>query len=54
MAIQAKVADPGDQTGVRLCQEDGVEFTIEGPRLSHSVVRPSEELEGYNGQEFDF
>jgi hypothetical protein len=54
MDIKAKVADSVDQTGFLLFHEDVVQFTIEGPIQSHSVVRPSQVREGYNGQEFDF
>jgi hypothetical protein len=54
MDIKAKVADTVDQTGFLLFHEDVVQFTIEGPLQSHSVVRPSRAREGYNGQEFDF
>jgi hypothetical protein len=54
MDIKAKVADTIDQTGFLLFHEDVVQFTIEGQLHSHSVVRPSQVREGYNGQEFDF
>jgi len=54
MDIKAKVADTVDQTGFLLFHEDVVQFTIEGPLQSHSVVRPSQVREGYNGEEFDF
>ena len=54
MDIKAKVEDTVDQTGFLLFHEDVVQFTIEGPLQSHSVVRPSQMREGYNGQEFDF
>jgi hypothetical protein len=54
MDVKAKVADTVDQTGFLLFHEDVVQFTIEGPLQSHSVVRPSRVREGYNGQEFDF
>jgi hypothetical protein len=54
MDIKAKVADTVDQTGFLLFHEDVVQFTLEGPLQSHSVVRPSQAREGYNGQEFDF
>jgi hypothetical protein len=54
MDVKAKVADTADQSGFLLFHEDVVQFTIEGPLQSHSVVRPSRAREGYNGQEFDF
>ncbi len=54
MDVKAKVADTIDQTGFLLFHEDVVQFTIEGPLQSHSVVRPSRVREGFNGQEFDF
>jgi hypothetical protein len=54
MDIKGKVEDTVDQTGFLLFHEDVVQFTIEGPLQSHSVVRPSQMREGYNGQEFDF
>jgi len=54
MDIKAKVADTVDQTGFLLFHEDVVQFTFEGPLQSHSVVRPSQVREGYNGEEFDF
>jgi hypothetical protein len=54
MDIKAKVADTVDQTGFLLFHEDVVQFTIEGALTSHSVVRPSQAREGYNGQQFDF
>ena len=54
MDIKAKVADTVDQSGFLLFHEDVVQFTFEGPLQSHSVVRPSQVREGYNGQEFDF
>ena len=54
MDLKAKVADMVDQTGFLLFHEDVVQFTIEGPLQSHSVVRPSRAREGFNGQEFDF
>jgi hypothetical protein len=53
MDIKAKVADTVDQTGFLLFHEDVVQFTLEGPLQSHSVIRPSRAREGYNGQEFD-
>jgi hypothetical protein len=54
MDIKAKVADTEDQSGFLLFHEDVVQFTIEGPLQSHSVIRPSRAREGYNGREFDF
>jgi hypothetical protein len=54
MDLKAKVADTEDQSGFLLFHEDVVQFTIEGPIQSHSVVRPSRVREGYNGEEFDF
>ncbi|MFC2144169.1 DUF5916 domain-containing protein [Acidobacteriota bacterium] len=54
MDIKAKVADTVDQTGFLLFHEDVVQFTIEGPLHTHSVVRPSQMREGYNGEVFDF
>jgi hypothetical protein len=52
--LKAKVADTVDQSGFLLFHEDVVQFTIEGPLSSHSVVRPSQVREGYNGEQFDF
>jgi len=54
MDIKAKVADTVDQTGFLLFHEDVVQFTVEGPLQSRSVVRPSRVREGYNGQQFEF
>jgi len=54
MDLKAKIADTEDQTGFLLFHEDVVQFTIEGPLQSHSVVRPSRVREGFNGEEFDF
>jgi hypothetical protein len=54
MDLKTKVAHTEDQSGFLLFHEDVVQFTIEGPLQSHSVVRPSRAREGYNGQEFDF
>jgi hypothetical protein len=54
MDIKAKVADTVDQTGFLLFHEDVVQFTLEGPLQSHSVIRPSRAREGYSGQEFEF
>jgi len=54
MDIKAKVADTVDQTGFLLFHEDVVQLTVEGPLQSHSVVRPSRNREGYNGQVYDF
>jgi len=52
--IKSKIAHVVDQTGFLLFHEDVVQFTIEGPLQSHSVIRPSRVREGYNGQIFDF
>ncbi len=52
--IKSKIAHVVDQTGFLLFHEDVVQFTIEGPLQSHSVIRPSRVQEGYNGQQFDF
>ncbi len=52
--IKAKVADTVDQRGFLLFHEDVVQFTVEGPLQSHSVIRPSVVREGYNGEQFDF
>ncbi len=54
MDLKAKVAHTVDQSGGLLFHEDVIQFTIEGPMQSHSVVRPSRVREGYNGEEFDF
>jgi hypothetical protein len=54
MDLKAKVADTVDQTGFLLFHEDVVQFTVEGPLQSHSVVRPSRVREGYDGQEYEF
>jgi hypothetical protein len=54
MDLKAKIADTVDQSGFLLFHEDVVQFTIEGPLQSHSVVRPSRNREGYNGQVHDF
>jgi hypothetical protein len=54
MDLKAKVADRVDQSGFLLFHEDVVQFTLEGPLQSHSVIRPSRAREGYNGQEFEF
>ncbi len=54
MNLKAKVADTIDHDGSLLFHEDVVQFTIEGPLQSHSVIRPSRAREGYNGEEFDF
>jgi hypothetical protein len=54
MDIKAKVADTVDQTGFLLFHEDVVQFTLEGPLQSHSVIRPSRAREGYNGEVYDF
>jgi hypothetical protein len=54
MDLKAKVADTVDQSGFLLFHEDVVQFTIEGPLSSHSVVRPSQVREGFNGEQFDF
>jgi hypothetical protein len=53
MDIKAKVEDTVDQTGFLLFHEDVVQFTIEGPYQSHSVIRPSRAREGFGGKEFD-
>ncbi|MEJ2582325.1 MAG: DUF5916 domain-containing protein, partial [Acidobacteriota bacterium] len=53
MDIKAKVEDTVGQTGFLLFHEDVVQFTVEGPYQSHSVIRPSRAREGFNGQEFD-
>jgi hypothetical protein len=52
--LKAKVADTVDQSGFLLFHEDVVQLTVEGPLQSHSVVRPSRNREGYNGQVYDF
>ena len=52
--LKAKVADTKDQSGFLLFHEDVVQFTVEGPMQSHSVVRPSRAREGFNGELFDF
>ena len=52
--LKSKIAHVVDQTGFLLFHEDVVQFTIEGPLQSHSVIRPSRVREGYNGQIFDF
>jgi hypothetical protein len=54
MDLKAKVADTVDQSGFLLFHEEVVQFTIEGPLSSHSVVRPSQVREGFNGEQFDF
>lgn len=54
MDLKAKVANTVDQTGFLLYHEDVVQFTLDGPLQSHSVIRPSRAREGYNGQEFEF
>jgi hypothetical protein len=54
MDLKAKVADTVDQRGGLLFHEDVVQFTIEGPLQSHSIVRPSLAREGFGGREFDF
>ena len=54
LQLLTKVADTVDQSGFLLFHEDVVQFTVEGPLQSHSVIRPSNTREGYNGQEFDF
>ena len=52
--LKTKVAQTEDQDGFLLFHEDVVQFTVEGPLQSHSVLRPSRAREGYNGQEFAF
>jgi len=52
--IKSKIAHVVDQSGFLLFHEDVVQFTMEGPLQSHSVIRPSRVREGYNGQTFDF
>ncbi|MBD3871894.1 MAG: carbohydrate binding family 9 domain-containing protein [Acidobacteria bacterium] len=52
--LKTKVADTKDQSGFLLFHEDVVQFTVEGPMQSHSVVRPSRAREGFNGEQFDF
>jgi Domain of unknown function (DUF5916) len=52
--LKSKIAHVVDQTGFLLFHEDVVQFTVEGPLQSHSVIRPSRVREGYNGQLFDF
>ena len=52
--LKSKIAHVVDQTGFLLFHEDVVQFTVEGPLQSHSVIRPSRVREGYNGQIFDF
>jgi hypothetical protein len=54
MDIKAKIADTVDQTGFLLFHEDVVQFTVEGPIQSHSVIRPSRVREGFDGQQYDF
>jgi hypothetical protein len=43
-----------DQDGFPLFHEDVIQFTLEGPLQSHSVIRPSRVREGFNGEVFDF
>ena len=43
MDIKAKVADTIDKSGFLLFHEDVVQWTVEGPIQSHSVIRPSRE-----------
>jgi hypothetical protein len=52
--LKSKIAHVVDQTGFLLFHEDVVQFTVEGPLQSHSIIRPSRVREGYNGQIFDF
>jgi len=54
MQLLTKVAHTVDQSGFLLFHEEVVQFTVEGPLQSHSVIRPSRVREGFNGQEFDF
>ncbi len=54
LQLLGKVAHTVDQSGFLLFHEDVVQFTLEGPLQSHSVIRPSRVREGYNGQIFDF
>jgi hypothetical protein len=54
MDIKAKVADTVDQTGFLLFHEDVIQWTVEGPIQSHSVIRPSRVREGFNGEQFEF
>jgi hypothetical protein len=54
MQLLTKIAHTVDQSGFLLFHEEVVQFTVEGPLQSHSVIRPSRVREGYNGQEFDF
>jgi hypothetical protein len=52
--LKSKIAHVVDQSGFLLFHEDVVQFTVEGPLQSHSVIRPSRVREGYNGEQFDF
>jgi hypothetical protein len=52
--LKSKIAHVVDQTGFVLFHEDVIQFTLEGPMQSHSVMRPSHVREGFNGREFEF
>jgi hypothetical protein len=52
--LKSKIAHVVDQSGFLLFHEDVVQFTLEGPLQTHSVIRPSRVREGYNGEQFDF
>jgi len=52
--LKAKWARTDDRHGFPLFHEDVLQFTIEGPLQSHSVIRPSRVREGFNGEIFDF
>ena len=51
--LKTKVEDTVDQSGFLLFHEDVVQFTVEGPLQSHSVVRLRNAREGYNRTEFE-
>jgi len=51
--LKTKIEDTVDQSGFLLFHEDVVQFTVEGPLQSHSVVRLRNAREGYNRTEFD-
>lgn len=54
MDLKVKVAETTDQEGSLLFHEDVIQFTVEGPMQSHSIIRPSRAREGFGGHEFDF
>jgi len=54
MDLKVKWARTDDQDGFPLFHEDVVQFTLEAPLQSHSVIRPSRVREGFAGEVYDF